>query len=153
MILLWFHNYAPLCVSLLWSLTKCENPRCFEKPLLLKYRFIPWRCSHLVPQDTLGGGFDATQAYVGELAHLNIWNRKLSVAEIANLATCNSKAPVGNVFSWTENNIEIFGGATKWTFEPCSSINWTASPSFRKKRSMYFWAFLVPVLFWLLLRK
>lgn len=74
-------------------------------------------------QDTLGGGFDATQAYVGELANLNIWNRKLSVAEIYNLATCNSRAPAGNVFSWTENNIEIFGGATKWTFEPCRSHN------------------------------
>uniref|UniRef100_A0A3P9N426 Neuronal pentraxin 1 n=1 Tax=Poecilia reticulata TaxID=8081 RepID=A0A3P9N426_POERE len=74
-------------------------------------------------QDSLGGGFDATQAYVGELAHLNIWNRKLSATEIANLANCNSKAFVGNVFSWTESNIEIFGGATKWTFEPCSSIN------------------------------
>ncbi|MED6244493.1 neuronal pentraxin-1-like [Girardinichthys multiradiatus] len=74
-------------------------------------------------QDTLGGGFDATQAYVGELAHLHIWNRKLSVTEISNLATCNSKAPIGNVFYWTESNIEIFGGATKWTFEPCSSVN------------------------------
>lgn len=74
-------------------------------------------------QDTLGGGFDATQAYVGELANLNIWNRKLSVTEIHNLATCNSRAPAGNVFSWTENNIEIFGGATKWTFEPCRSHN------------------------------
>ncbi|KAE8301019.1 Neuronal pentraxin-1 [Larimichthys crocea] len=74
-------------------------------------------------QDTLGGGFDATQAYVGELANLNIWNRKLSIAEIYNLATCNSKAPAGNVFSWTESNIEIFGGATKWTFEPCRSLN------------------------------
>ncbi|KAK1885620.1 Neuronal pentraxin-1, partial [Dissostichus eleginoides] len=74
-------------------------------------------------QDTLGGGFDATQAYVGELANLNIWNRKLSIAEIYNLATCNSKAAAGNVFSWTESNIEIFGGATKWTFEPCHSLN------------------------------
>ncbi|KAF3851891.1 hypothetical protein F7725_005246 [Dissostichus mawsoni] len=62
-------------------------------------------------QDTLGGGFDATQAM------------KLSIAEIYNLATCNSKAPAGNVFSWTESNIEIFGGATKWTFEPCRSLN------------------------------
>lgn len=77
----------------------------------------------LPPQDTLGGGFDATQAFVGELANLNIWNRKLSIAEIYNLATCNSKAPAGNVFSWTESNIEIFGGATKWTFEPCRSLN------------------------------
>lgn len=74
-------------------------------------------------QDTLGGGFDATQAYVGELANLNIWNRKLSVSEIKNLASCSVKAPVGNVFSWTESNIEIFGGATKWTFEACRWLN------------------------------
>lgn len=76
-----------------------------------------------VSQDTLGGGFDATQAFVGELANLNIWNRKLSITEIYNLATCNSKASTGDVFSWTESNIEVFGGATKWTFEPCRSAN------------------------------
>ena len=75
------------------------------------------------PQDTLGGGFDATQAFVGELANLNFWDRKLSIGEIYNLATCNSRAQTGNVFSWTEANIEIFGGATKWTFEPCRSLN------------------------------
>ncbi|CAG10763.1 unnamed protein product, partial [Tetraodon nigroviridis] len=46
-------------------------------------------------QDTLGGGFDATQAYVGELANLNIWNRKLSVSEIKNLATALAKRPRG----------------------------------------------------------
>ncbi|XP_064805637.1 neuronal pentraxin-1-like [Oncorhynchus masou masou] len=74
-------------------------------------------------QDTLGGGFDATQAYVGELANLNMWDRKLSIGEIYNLATCNSKAQTGNVFSWSESNIEIFGGATKWTFEPCRALN------------------------------
>ncbi|XP_054636429.1 neuronal pentraxin-1-like isoform X2 [Dunckerocampus dactyliophorus] len=74
-------------------------------------------------KDILGGGFDATQAFVGELANLNIWNRKLSITEIYNLATCNSKAPTGNVFSWMESNIEIFGGATKWSFEPCRSVN------------------------------
>ncbi|XP_056891686.1 neuronal pentraxin-1-like isoform X2 [Takifugu flavidus] len=74
-------------------------------------------------QDTLGGGFDATQAYVGELANLNIWNRKLSGGEIKNLATCASKALAGNVFSWTESNIEIFGGATKWSFEACRAFN------------------------------
>uniref|UniRef100_A0A3P8WAX2 Neuronal pentraxin 1 n=1 Tax=Cynoglossus semilaevis TaxID=244447 RepID=A0A3P8WAX2_CYNSE len=73
--------------------------------------------------DSLGGSFDATQAFVGDLANLNIWNRKLSASEISNLATCNSRAPGGNVFSWTESSIEIFGGATKWTFEPCRSLN------------------------------
>lgn len=60
---------------------------------------------------------------MGELANLNIWNRKLSGAEIKNLASCASKAPAGNVFSWTEGNIEIFGGATKWSFEACRSFN------------------------------
>lgn len=75
------------------------------------------------PKDTLGGGFDATQAFVGELAHFNIWDRKLTPGEVYNLATCSSKALSGNVIAWTESQIEIFGGATKWTFEACRQIN------------------------------
>uniref|UniRef100_A0A673G6P3 Neuronal pentraxin-1-like n=1 Tax=Sinocyclocheilus rhinocerous TaxID=307959 RepID=A0A673G6P3_9TELE len=74
-------------------------------------------------QDTLGGGFDATQAFVGDMANFNIWDRKLSVGEIYNLATCSSKAQVGNVFSWLETSIEIYGGASKWTFEACRQLN------------------------------
>ncbi|MBN3314272.1 NPTX1 protein, partial [Atractosteus spatula] len=74
-------------------------------------------------QDTLGGGFDATQAFVGELANFNIWDRKLSAGEIYNLATCSSRAQVGNVFSWSESSIDLYGGASKWTFEPCRQIN------------------------------
>uniref|UniRef100_A0A3B1K2E6 Neuronal pentraxin 1 n=1 Tax=Astyanax mexicanus TaxID=7994 RepID=A0A3B1K2E6_ASTMX len=74
-------------------------------------------------QDTLGGGFDATQAFVGELANFNIWDKKLSSSEIYSLATCNSRAPSGNVLSWAEGNIDVFGGATKWTFEPCRQPN------------------------------
>ncbi|XP_048847805.1 neuronal pentraxin-1-like [Brienomyrus brachyistius] len=74
-------------------------------------------------QDTLGGGFDATQAFVGTMAYLNLWDRKLSSAEIYNLATCSSKAQVGNVFSWSEANLDIYGGVSKWTFEPCRQIN------------------------------
>ncbi|XP_023584931.1 neuronal pentraxin-1, partial [Trichechus manatus latirostris] len=74
-------------------------------------------------QDTLGGGFDATQAFVGELAHFNIWDRKLTPGEVYNLATCSAKALSGNVITWAESHIEIFGGATKWTFEACRQIN------------------------------
>ncbi|KAL2087142.1 hypothetical protein ACEWY4_018201 [Coilia grayii] len=74
-------------------------------------------------QDTLGGGFDATQAFVGELANFNMWDRKLTTGEIYNLATCNNRAQVGNVFAWSETSIEVFGGATKWTFEPCRQLN------------------------------
>ncbi|KAF4080282.1 hypothetical protein AMELA_G00168620 [Ameiurus melas] len=74
-------------------------------------------------QDTLGGGFDATQAFVGELANFNVWDKKLSSSEIYNLATCSSRAQSGNVLSWSESNIDVFGGATKWTFEPCRQLN------------------------------
>ncbi|XP_029455059.1 neuronal pentraxin-1 [Rhinatrema bivittatum] len=74
-------------------------------------------------QDTLGGGFDATQAFVGELAHFNIWDRKLTPGEVYSLATCSSKALTGNVIAWSESSIDIYGGATKWTFEACRQIN------------------------------
>ncbi|CAK6438598.1 unnamed protein product [Pipistrellus nathusii] len=74
-------------------------------------------------QDTLGGGFDATQAFVGELAHFNIWDRKLTPGEVHNLATCSPKALAGNVIAWAEAQIDIYGGATKWTFEACRQLN------------------------------
>ncbi|XP_042688999.1 neuronal pentraxin-1 [Centrocercus urophasianus] len=74
-------------------------------------------------QDTLGGGFDATQAFVGELAHFNVWDRRLSPGEVYALATCSSKAQAGNVIAWAEANIDIYGGATKWTFEACRQLN------------------------------
>lgn len=89
----------------------------------------PHPCPSLHPhplfslKDTLGGGFDATQAFVGELAHFNIWDRKLTPGEVYNLATCSSKALSGNVIAWAESHIEIYGGATKWTFEACRQIN------------------------------
>uniref|UniRef100_A0A3B4AEV4 Pentraxin (PTX) domain-containing protein n=1 Tax=Periophthalmus magnuspinnatus TaxID=409849 RepID=A0A3B4AEV4_9GOBI len=74
-------------------------------------------------QDMLGGGFDATQAFVGDLANLHIWDRKLTVGEIYNLATCSSKAQVGNVFAWMETSLDIYGGASKWTFEACHLLD------------------------------
>lgn len=89
----------------------------------------------VVSQDTLGGGFDATQAFVGDLANFHIWDRKLSVGEIYNLATCSSKAQVGNVFAWMETSLEIYGGASKWTFEACRQLNWTAGG--RDRRSCW----------------
>lgn len=83
----------------------------------------------------LGGGFDATQAFVGDLANFHIWDRKLSIGEIYNLATCSSKAQIGNVFSWLESSIDIYGGASKWTFEACRQLNWTAGKSEKPMRN------------------
>ncbi|KAM4024598.1 pentraxin-4 isoform 1-T1 [Anomaloglossus baeobatrachus] len=38
-------------------------------------------------QDTLGGGFDSTEAFVGQLAGFAMWNRALSPGEVSGIAT------------------------------------------------------------------
>ncbi|XP_056325830.1 neuronal pentraxin-2b isoform X2 [Danio aesculapii] len=69
-------------------------------------------------QDVVGGRFDATQAFVGELSHFNIWDRVLRSTDIITMANCSSYMP-GNVVSWTDSNIEVFGGASKGPLELC----------------------------------
>lgn len=66
----------------------------------------------------MGGRFDATQAFVGELSQLNIWDRVLRAQEIANIANCSTNMP-GNVIPWVDNNVDVFGGAAKWPVETC----------------------------------
>ena len=43
-----------------------------------------------LPQDTVGGRFDATQAFVGELSQFNIWDRVLRAQEIIGIANCST---------------------------------------------------------------
>eukprot|EP00062_Callorhinchus_milii_P023379 gi/632982157/ref/XP_007907983.1/ PREDICTED: neuronal pentraxin receptor [Callorhinchus milii] len=69
-------------------------------------------------QDTLGGRFDATQAFVGELAQFNVWDRVLTSAEIISIANC-SAGTAGNVLPWEDQGLEVFGGVTKWPLESC----------------------------------
>lgn len=69
-------------------------------------------------QDTIGGRFDATQAFVGELSQFNIWDRVLRAQEIVNIANCSTNMP-GNVIPWVDNNVDVFGGASKWPAETC----------------------------------
>uniref|UniRef100_A0A3P8RQ53 Neuronal pentraxin receptor a n=1 Tax=Amphiprion percula TaxID=161767 RepID=A0A3P8RQ53_AMPPE len=70
-------------------------------------------------QDSLGGGFDSSQALVGQLSQVGLWDRVLSSSQVATLARCG-KVPQGSVAPWTENGIEVHGGATKDPGEPCS---------------------------------
>uniref|UniRef100_A0A3B5A8Y2 Neuronal pentraxin-2-like n=1 Tax=Stegastes partitus TaxID=144197 RepID=A0A3B5A8Y2_9TELE len=70
-------------------------------------------------QDSLGGGFDSSQALVGELSQVGLWDRVLSSSQVATLARCG-KVTQGSVAPWTENGIEVHGGATKDPGEPCS---------------------------------
>ncbi|NXV71094.1 CBX6 protein, partial [Atlantisia rogersi] len=69
-------------------------------------------------QDTLGGRFDATQAFVGELAQFGVWDHMLAPAEILGLANCTSHLQ-GNVIQWDDQAVEVFGGASKAAFAAC----------------------------------
>ncbi|CAG5897538.1 unnamed protein product [Menidia menidia] len=70
-------------------------------------------------QDSLGGGFDSSQALVGELSQVGLWDRVLSPGQVATLARCN-RVTQGSVAPWSENGVEAYGGATKDPGEPCS---------------------------------
>ncbi|XP_010904496.1 neuronal pentraxin-2 [Esox lucius] len=70
-------------------------------------------------QDMVGGRFDATQAFVGELSQVNIWDKVLKPADILTMSNCSSYTP-GNVVSWLDNGVEVFGGgAAKMPLELC----------------------------------
>uniref|UniRef100_A0A8C9WW84 Neuronal pentraxin receptor b n=2 Tax=Sander lucioperca TaxID=283035 RepID=A0A8C9WW84_SANLU len=69
-------------------------------------------------QDTLGGHFDASQALVGELSQFNLWDRVLKPAEVGALADCSSSA-LGNIAPWTDQDVDVYGGATKESLDPC----------------------------------
>ncbi|XP_014824493.1 PREDICTED: neuronal pentraxin receptor [Poecilia mexicana] len=78
-------------------------------------------------QDTLGGRFDASQALVGELSQFNLWDRVLKPAEVAALADCSSSA-LGNIAPWTDQDIDVYNGATKESLDPCHAAQ-RSSPS------------------------
>ncbi|KAL2078136.1 hypothetical protein ACEWY4_025821 [Coilia grayii] len=69
-------------------------------------------------QDIVGGRFDATQAFVGEMSHFNIWDRVLRPQDVLGIANCTNYMP-GNVVAWSDSDVEVFGGATKAPAELC----------------------------------
>lgn len=69
-------------------------------------------------QDTLGGRFDATQSFVGEMSDLHMWSHVLTAGEISSLASCGSHLR-GDVISWSETEVELHGGVSRHPFDPC----------------------------------
>nr|KAF6374750.1 neuronal pentraxin receptor [Pipistrellus kuhlii] len=69
-------------------------------------------------QDALGGRFDATQAFVGDIAQFNLWDHALTSAQVLGIANCTGPLP-GNVLPWEDRLVEAFGGATKTAFDVC----------------------------------
>lgn len=82
----------------------------------------------LSSKDTLGGRFDASQALVGELSQFNLWDRVLKPAEVAALAECSSSA-LGNIAPWTDHDVDVYGGATKESLDPCHTSTHRSNPS------------------------
>lgn len=82
-------------------------------------------------QDSMGGRFDVTQSFMGELADLQFWSRVLTASEIYSQATCSSHL-VGDVISWSEELVELHGGLTEHPFEPC---HWGTAPDISKTYS------------------
>ncbi|XP_043420238.1 neuronal pentraxin receptor [Prionailurus bengalensis] len=69
-------------------------------------------------QDALGGRFDATQAFVGDIAQFNLWDHALTPAQVLGIANCTGPL-LGNVLPWEDKLVEAFGGAKKATFDVC----------------------------------
>lgn len=102
-------------------------PKAAEKSKLSVYErksvFVSFQTFTLLSlQDSLGGGFDSSQALVGELSQVGLWDRVLSSSQVASLARCG-RVTQGTVVPWTENGVEVYGGATKDPGEPCSKHN------------------------------
>lgn len=69
-------------------------------------------------QDAVGSRFDATQAFVGEVAQFNMWDRVLTNSEIEGIANCTMPLS-GNLIHWDDRQVDVFGGAIKSPFESC----------------------------------
>ncbi|XP_030649207.1 neuronal pentraxin receptor a [Chanos chanos] len=69
-------------------------------------------------QGFLRGGFDPVQSLVGDLSHFNLWDHRLTHADITRLAHC-SRGILGNVVYWNHHEMELFGGVTLEHTQPC----------------------------------
>nr|XP_057940834.1 C-reactive protein-like [Doryrhamphus excisus] len=59
-------------------------------------------------QDTYGGGFDASQSFIGMISRLHVWDYVLSAAEIRRYVEDANFSP-GNVLNWRSLDYEIVG--------------------------------------------
>lgn len=76
-----------------------------------------------LPQDTLGGRFDASQSFVGEMSDLHMWSHVLTASDISSLASCGSHLQ-GDVIAWSNTELELRGGVSRYPFDHC---HWEAS--------------------------
>lgn len=52
-------------------------------------------------QDSIGGGFESTQAFIGMLTNVNVWDHVLPIGQIEKMSkSCLSGE--GNVYKWSD---------------------------------------------------
>ena len=56
--------------------------------------------------DTIRGSFEAHQAFIGDLAELNVWNHVLTTDQILKMSKCNDWS-IGNAISWKKSSIKM----------------------------------------------
>ncbi|XP_040901389.1 C-reactive protein-like [Toxotes jaculatrix] len=59
-------------------------------------------------QDTYGGGFDASQSFIGMISKVHMWDHVISASEIKRYMNDKHFTP-GNVFNWRSLEFEIIG--------------------------------------------
>ena len=77
-------------------------------------------------QDTLGGGFDAQQAYVGNLYNINMWDYAFTHTEVAsnyNAGICGSSEGSGPIVSYADILAEEMRGDVSVIDGECPAIN------------------------------
>uniref|UniRef100_A0A8C5WL30 Pentraxin (PTX) domain-containing protein n=1 Tax=Leptobrachium leishanense TaxID=445787 RepID=A0A8C5WL30_9ANUR len=62
-------------------------------------------------QDSLGGGFDAKQSYIGKIKDLNMWNKVLPLRAIRNIFR-DEEVWKGNIFAWSSLTYVTTGNVT-----------------------------------------
>ncbi|XP_037130499.1 serum amyloid P-component-like isoform X2 [Syngnathus acus] len=60
-------------------------------------------------QDNYGGGFDATQSFIGMISRLHMWDHVIPPDEIQRYETDSNFFTPGNVFNWGALDFEIVG--------------------------------------------
>ncbi|KAG7256707.1 hypothetical protein CRUP_009540 [Coryphaenoides rupestris] len=69
-------------------------------------------------QDSVGGGFDASQSLVGDVSDLQFWSRVLSPGEVSGQASCEAHL-TGDILSWSQATLELYGGVAHQPFQAC----------------------------------
>ncbi len=68
-------------------------------------------------QDSVGGSFEASQSFIGEMTGVNIWDHVIKDKEITRMSkSCHTG--VGNVFQWSDFKAHL-KGSVKITNPSC----------------------------------